>query len=320
MNLHFRSRELIETEPLPGRSAVICMADSPEQLAVIKDAANVAARLDLVFNDATESFQVVRPPCAEDARKILDFYHQHLDVPFLVAQCEVGIGRSQAIVAALLKLTGADPRWLLYSATYNRLLYRLLLIEAGLPLDAEPLVSIAVRVKYNPDRLRSFILSFQRQRYDNWEIVAVTDGPNPGAARLVAEIQDKRVRLIETEKPLGHWGHPYRQRGLDACQGVFIGMSNDDNYYVPGYLEQILQALEDVNAQMAYCSTVHSYNAWSLADMTWDLGCWIARASLVRRVPWKGCEFTSDRDYIKALTQAAENNVIRVRRPLFVHN
>ena len=167
------------------------------------------------------------------------------------------------------------------------------------------------------DRLRLFLLSMQRQRYENWEIVAVTDGPNPPAARLVEEIAEPRLRLIETEKPLGHWGHPYRQRGLDACRGDFIGMSNDDNYYVPGYLEQMLNALD--NADLATCPFLHNYFGWKITEGA-DLGCWIARAALVRQVPWTGIEFDSDASYLASLKALAGDRVAAVETLLFVHN
>ncbi len=158
------------------------MADSEDQLAVIQDAQNVVARLNLVFNDATEPFQLVRPPSLEDARRILAFIGRHADVANLVVQCQVGIGRSIAVSAALMKIGHGDYQQLLDRGTYNRTLYRHLLTAARRPLEPEPLVSLAVRVKYAPDRLRLFLLSMQRQRHENWEVVAVTDGPNPGRA------------------------------------------------------------------------------------------------------------------------------------------
>ena len=61
MQVHAWSLMQIETSPLPGQSAVICMADARDQLAVIKDAANVTARLDLIFNDTTDEFLGVIP-------------------------------------------------------------------------------------------------------------------------------------------------------------------------------------------------------------------------------------------------------------------
>jgi hypothetical protein len=318
MDIDIASRHKIETRFLPGPSAVICMADSEAQLAAIKDEANVRARLNLIFNDATDEFQLVRPPTIDDARRILRFVHDHNDVPFLIVQCQVGVGRSQAVQAALFKIGGGDYKSVLHRGTYNRRLYKLLLAAANVPADPEPLVSLSVRVKYAPDRLQLFLLSMRRQRYENWEVVAVTDGPNPPAARLVAEMQDPRVRLIETEKPLGCWGHPYRQLGLDACRGEYIGMSNDDNYYVPGYLEQMLDALE--HADLAVCPMLHNYHAWARATAGGDLGCWIARASLVRQVPWPGNYFSADEDYFQALKALARDRVVTLDRVLFVHN
>jgi hypothetical protein len=162
-----------------------------------------------------------------------------------------------------------------------------------------------------------FILSMQRQRHENWELICVTDGPNIAAVRQVEEIGDPRIRVIETGKRLGRWGHPYRQLGLDACRGEFIGMSNDDNYYVPGYIEQMLYALDD--ADLATCQTVHSYLGWQITEEV-DVGSWIARAAIVKATPWTGQDHLSDQDYFQALASRARGSVITVKRPLFVHN
>jgi hypothetical protein len=231
----------------------------------------------------------------------------------------VGVGRSVATLAAILKISGADNRALLNHGTYNRRLYHELLTAAGIAPEPELLVSITVRVKYSPDRLKLFILSMQRQRYENWEMVAVTDGPNEPAARLIAETNDPRIRLIETEKRLGRWGHPYRQRGLDACRGAFIGMSNDDNYYVPGYIEQMVNALGST-ADVALCQVLHSNAGWQVDPPGNDLGAWIARASLIQKIPWTGQDYNSDQLYLKSLLALSPGRVATVARPLFVHN
>ena len=318
MDLHTCSHQQIETLPLPGPSIVICMADSREQLATINDTANLIARLNLIFQRRHRGVRAGTAAehrgCPRDPR----FHPPAPSAPNLVIQCQVGIGRSVAVMLALLKLANQPNEHLLDLGMYNRALYRKLLIAAGLPVERDPLVSINVRVKYAPDRLKLFLLSMQRQRHENWEVVAVTDGPNPLAARVVAEAQDERIRLIETEKPLGRWGHPHRQLGLDACQGEFIGLSNDDNYYVPGYLEQMLNALK--NADVATCLIVHSYAGWQVVPAGRDLGSWIARASLVRQIRWPGEHFTADADYLQKLIDLAGDRVVQLQRPLFVHN
>jgi predicted protein tyrosine phosphatase len=297
------------------------MADSPAQLAKIKDQANVAARLDLVFNDSKDDFGLVRSPSDEDAKAIVDFVRKHRNVvPHVVFQCQVGVGRSLAAYAAILRIYGADPTSVLHRGTHNRALYRKMLRAAGIEAPLDPLVSLAVRVKYSPDRMNAFLLSMQRQRYERWELVFVTDGPNPSAKNLIDRIEDNRVKLIETERPMGRWGHTYRQRGIDACSGDFIGLSNDDNYYVPGYLEQMVNALESSGAELAMCSMLHSYWGWQQLEAGHDLGSWIARRSLVDRTPWNGDDFFYDDRYIAGLKQNAGGKIVTIDRPLFIHN
>jgi len=308
----------IQNERLPGPSSIVRIADSVEQLAPIYDKLNAVSTLDLVFNDATDAFGLVRPPSEEDAVKILKFFASCKTEHF-VAQCQQGIGRSQAVIAALLKIGNGNPQSILRNGTYNRKLYSLLLHSAGVVEPSLPLVSMTVRIKYDSTNLHLFLLSMQRQRYTNWEVVAVTDGPNPSAKNLVEQFSDQRIRFLETKDPKGRWGHYYRQVGLDACQGEFIGMSNDDNYYVPGYFEQMLFALEERDADLALCRILHSYRGWDVAPAGSDLGSWIARRRLVEITPWTGIDFESDAKHVAALKRNA-HKVVEIPRPLFIHN
>lgn len=315
------SRAQVEQLALPAPCVLVRMADSRSLLAQIRDEASVVDRLDLVFNDSTDDFGLVRAPTDEDARRILDFVRRHQDsVPHLVFQCQVGVGRSLAAKAAILRIRGEDHREALRNGTHNRALYRKLLAAAGLEPEAEPLVSMVVRVKYAPDRMHAFLLGMQRQRYDNWELVFVTDGPNPGARDLVEGAADARVRLVETAEALGRWGHPHRRRGIEASTGELIGLSNDDNYYVPGYLEQMVGALEGADAELVMCQMLHSYWGWRIVPAGHDVGSWIARRGLVERTPWDGDDFFYDARYVAQLRNNAGARIAVIERPLFVHN
>lgn len=317
---HVYSLAKIERTDLPGPSAVVCMADAPSLLARIRDTRNVAARLDVIFNDSGEDFGLVRSATLEDARRILEFVERHkATVPHLVFQCQVGIGRSLAAYAAVLKLHGHDPQPVLQQGTHNRKLYRKMLEAAGIAPQPEPRVSLAVRVKYGPERMQAFLLCMQRQRYESWELVFVTDGPNDAARAVVEGAADARVKLVETERALGRWGHPYRQRGIEACSGEYLGLSNDDNYYVPGYLEQMVNALQREDADLVQCAMLHSYSAWDVLEPGFDLGSWIARSELVRATPWSGDDFFYDGEYLGRL-KAGARRIATVARPLFVHN
>jgi hypothetical protein len=105
------------------------------------------------------------------------------------------------------------------------------------------------------------LVAFRTKR-ENWEDVAVTDGPNDAAVRFVAQVSSPRIRLIETEQRLGRWGHPTGSVGLMLAAANFIGMSNDDNYYVPGYLEQMLNALDGADMLRAEVYITTRLGVW----------------------------------------------------------
>ena len=219
--------------------------------------------LDITCNDIAEPMPGRICPNPAIGKTIYDFWlSQKNRVAGIVCQCESGIGRSQGVAAALTALDGGDPTHIIRRGTYNRLLYRFILEAAGKELPPEPLVSIVCRITYPLDRFQAFLLSMERQRYTNWQVVAVTDGPRPDITEFLAARQDSRVLLIQTPERLGHWGHPYRQQGIDAASGEVIGLQNDDNYLVPGFLEQMVWSIQD-GAALVLCDTVHSYLGWA---------------------------------------------------------
>jgi hypothetical protein len=315
--LHAASSRQIESRLLPGPSAVIRMADEAALLPEIKDKENVVMALDCVFadEDGTE-----RSPNASDAKRILEFVQRAEDssgVEHIVAQCQAGAGRSVAVCAALEASRGG--RWE-NMAAYNRTLYRLLLEQLGrLPMP-EPLVSLAVRVKYSAEHLMGFLISLRHQRYDNWEAVAFTDGLRPDVRELLKLMPGAPVVLIENSEQRGRWGHPYRQAALEHCQGEWIGTNNDDNYLMPGYIEQMVMAGQRAGAQLVLCHAAHRYAAWGVCKAGQDLACWLARKELVRQVPWTDTDFLADERYLNKLIEAADGKVAEVPRPLVVKN
>lgn len=316
--LFYLNRHLLETMLLPGPLALIQFADPglPFAVPLNKD---VRLTLQLRVHDCTSDAGL--PTADRDtAQQILRFVNAAVGMN-LVIQCEAGVGRSAAVAAALGTIRGMDVKHIIRKGTYNRRLYALLLEAADVPVPVEPLVSIAVRVKYPVDRLQLFLLSMKRQRYQNWECVVVTDGLNGQAKVAVREMADDRITCLETPERRGLWGHPHRQAGLEACHGAILGTNNDDNYLTPGYIEQLVWAIQD-GADIAACRQVHSYIGWNVMgasrDSSTDLCCWLAKRELVRQVPWTGTSFTADGDYFKQL--AALGKLAVVERPLVVKN
>jgi hypothetical protein len=317
------TRQILERSSLGPSVAVISMHDFGTPPPRVRT--TCLEQLVLCVNDTVSPLTSGVMPNKEIAKAILDFAQKHQkDATVFVAQCEAGVGRSVAVAAALTKIWGGDPTPLLRRGTHNRLLYRLILEAAGEPpLPIQPLASIVVRIKYPVDRLQAFLLSMQRQRYTAWECVLITDGPRPDVREFLATAKPPNCRFIETPEVKGCWGYHYKQQGIDACQGEFIGLQNDDNWLCPGFLEQLVWALSD-GAELALCDMVHSHLGWQHYQTSprpgeCDLGSWLARTELVRKVAWPGTNFDSDGVFVQRMAEMAKR-VVNVRRPLYVHN
>jgi glycosyltransferase involved in cell wall biosynthesis len=193
-----------------------------------------------------------------------------------------------------------------------------------LPIVGTPKVSLAIATYRQPDPLACLLYSLKAQSYDHWEAIVVHDGPGPEARAVVDHIADARIRLIETPERKGQYGHPWRQLGIEACTGDYIGLSNGDNYYAPVYFEWLLHVLTTRHGDFAYCDLVHSHERWAYFPTTprksgLDLGAWIAKAALVRATPWRDMSFAGDGTFIEDLVARARA-VIHVPACLFVHN
>ncbi len=286
-------------------------------------------RLDLVMNDIAEPMANLLAPAQEHAQRIRAFVAELRVSQSLIIQCEAGLGRSMACAAALLLAQGdeAAAKKLLRLGTHNRRLYRLLCAEFGLQVPAEPLVALAVRVKYPNDRAEAFLLSLRRQRYTNWRCVFVTDGPMRYKDEFADQVYDT-WDLIETSERRGLWGHPYRHVGIAAALGwsevQYVGLNNDDNYLTPGYIEQLVNAAQDEQADLVLCRMLHAYSGWGVVASDPVAGCadvgnWIASADLIRQVKFDEYDFLADGRFVERLAAKAKK-VARVEKPLLCKN
>jgi hypothetical protein len=286
-------------------------------------------RLDLECFDVREDMPDLPGPNAEHAKRIYQFIHGLGDDDLLIAQCEAGVGRSAAVAAAVAEWYGdiGVAGAIIGAGTYNRKLHKLLLTEFGLLSRIEPIVAMAVRVKYPINRLQAFAHSLRQQRYTNWKCVFVSDGAFDWDGYTQSGVRGGQFTVLETTERRGLWGHPYRQLGIDTCLAMgadYVGLANDDNYLTPGYLEQMVFALQTNDADFAICQMLHAYSGWGVVAAEPRAGCadvgnWLAAADLIRQVQWEGTDFLADGRFVERLAAKARR-IVKVERPLVCKN
>ena len=198
-------------------------------------------------------------------------------------------------------------------------------------LPSSPRVSFVLACYTNSSpRLRHAAMccvhSLLAQTYSNLEIILVHDGPGSGLNTLVSDLSDSRITLLETEVRKQAFGHPWRQRGIDLSTGSYLCLGNADNYYVPVFVEAMLDVLLKGKVRFAYCDMVHSHQNWRSFNTEpkkrrLDLAAWMVKSELAKSVKWPGNHFNADGDYINSLVKlAGHDGVCKVKSCLVVHN
>ena len=182
--------------------------------------------------------------------------------------------------------------------------------------------------------LRGLIDSFMNQTDARWSLYIMHDGPAPeGVLRVVNDpfyITDGRVHYKETPQCNGEFGHPNRRMMLQDLAGAcddYVLITNDDNYYVPAFVEYFLRECR-ADVGMLYCNTVHSYMQYTVMysrvkECCIDMGCFIVRSDVAKTVGFNQTNHSADGAYAEAC--AAYCRVYRltvkyIDKPLFVHN
>jgi hypothetical protein len=179
------------------------------------------------------------------------------------------------------------------------------------------------------------ISSLLLQSHPNWRLWLIHDGPNStGLARIVENVNDKRITYLETKDRIGNWGHEWRRWALDEIKAKrafpdcdYIVVTNADNYYTPVFCQMMLGGIDE-NVLATYCSQmVHSYTGWSVINCKMerghiDAGNVMIRSDVACDVGWRKPKMHSaDWFYFNdIMTKYGRDKFAMVPGCLFVHN
>ena len=202
-------------------------------------------------------------------------------------------------------------------------------------IPANPKVGIAVASYLLDDSrrrasLKCLLYALQAQTWVNWVCEITHDGPGVEIGEF--NDIDPRIKFMVTHERKGSHGHPHRQGALNRLmdQGCdWLLMTNDDNYYVPVFLEWLLSEaytdVGDLSCDMVWCDMVHSHKLWQplqtmLCRGRIDLGGFLVHRDVARKVPFDDHSFAGDWTYVERICEQTMRTVRKVYATLFVHN
>ena len=111
-----------------------------------------------------------------------------------------------------------------------------------------------------PIQMMNLCGMFLVQTNPNWDLTIMYDGYPPKHIQdIMSMFADPRIHFTHSGSRNGKWGHPNRKAMIESLpDDGYVLLTNDDNMYVPVFVEAMLSATKD-GAGMVYCDTLHSY-------------------------------------------------------------
>lgn len=147
---------------------------------------------------------------------------------------------------------------------------------------AAPTFSVIVPAFNSVERIGGVLASVLAQTRSDLELIVVDDGSSDGTAERVERLADGEPRLRLIRQPnTGTVGA--RNAGIDAAAGSYVSFLDDDDLWMPDYLERVARPLEgDPGIGIAYS------DAWVLNARSGRVGHCSALdrfAGALRRMP-----------------------------------
>ena len=122
----------------------------------------------------------------------------------------------------------------------------------GNPLENVGLVSIVVPVYNSAKFLDLSLQSIINQTYQNWNAILINDGSTDNSLEILQKFAKKDKRFLIIDKPNGGVASA-RNAGLEKARGEYIVFFDPDDMLYPQFLEIMLKALLQSDADMAWC-------------------------------------------------------------------
>lgn len=183
------------------------------------------------------------------------------------------------------------------------------------------------------------IHSFLCQSSQDWELHIYHDGYDKEHEAIVKPYQEKypeKIHYHYSKKRYNDWGHSLREKALETLPlGEWTLLTNDDNYYVPIFVESVLNAANSSpDTKMIYFDCIqrtkaknsHSQEYYGLQQsipvmLQIDMGSFVTRSDIFKSVKFESKAFIADGIFIETLIKTYPDAAfLKLNQCLFVHN
>lgn len=121
-----------------------------------------------------------------------------------------------------------------------------------------PIISIIVPVYNVENYLEKCVTSILRQTFSDFELILVDDGSTDSSGGLCERLKERDSRIIVIHKENGGLSSA-RNAGIDIAKGSYLGFVDSDDFISTDMYEELLQAIEEYDADLAICDLVNCY-------------------------------------------------------------
>jgi Glycosyl transferase family 2 len=197
-------------------------------------------------------------------------------------------------------------------------------------------LSIVTVAYKRPEKIHILLRSFLVQTSTNWTMHIIHDGPDDEIKTILASYAEQWPQHFTyefTDKRYNDFGHSLREMGIYKATGRYLLITNDDNYYVPIFVERVLGAFARTNCDGVFVDMLHNevnagyhkglpYNFFDTKPLYgWaDIGCVVIKTDVAKQIGWRNKSHSGDGVYIEDAGMTPGFKWTKIPQILFVHN
>jgi len=198
-------------------------------------------------------------------------------------------------------------------------------INLNLKQNKEITVVVASYKGYS--EIEVLINSFLSQKLQNWKMIIGHDGPDDKMKSIVERYtkQYDFIRYFQTDKRANKWGHNLRNIALNMVDTHWIVNTNDDNYYVPTFTQEIHNMIHQPNTDVVTYNCVHSYFKYisfkpTMRQSGIDMGQFVIKSHMLKDIRFNEDNPSADGIFITNVVNKYKPKVKYINQNLFIHN